>query len=167
MILFVQIAVINLGEDMNDTNTLIFINRSSYRIKIVKSIGLGFKMPSTIADETNLLNNHVSCELKKLKDINVVECINPEFRKGRLYRLTDKGVKLLDDVKYEPYVRFPEEDSEEDSKSSKNKSKKRKSRKKSKSSNNKSKKRKSSKKAKSSNNKSKKRKSGKKAKSSK
>ena len=38
------------------------------------------------------MQNHISNTLKELKDHELVECINnPEVRKGRLYRLTDKG----------------------------------------------------------------------------
>lgn len=35
--------------------------------------------------------NHISKVLAELKAHELVECINPEVRKGRLYRLTDKG----------------------------------------------------------------------------
>ena len=34
--------------------------------------------------------------LKELKEAEVVECINEEARKGRLYRLTDWGDKIAE-----------------------------------------------------------------------
>ena len=40
----------------------------------------------------------MSFTLKQLQEHDLVECINPEVRKGRLYRLTDKGEKLLDKI---------------------------------------------------------------------
>ena len=75
-----------------------YINKSSYRLKIVKSIDTGFKMPKTISIETGLLLNHVSYVLKLLRENDVVECINPDAKKGRLYRLTEMGLKSLDEL---------------------------------------------------------------------
>lgn len=50
--------------------------------------------PSKIAKNSGIRLNHISKVLKDLKDNNIVECINPEVRKGKLYRLTDKGEKI-------------------------------------------------------------------------
>lgn len=88
------------GDVMDRDELLEYINRSSYRVKIVKSIGTGFKMPKAISDETGLLGNHVSGVLKKLRDNNVAVCINPDARKGRLYKLTDEALDILGDVRY-------------------------------------------------------------------
>ena len=79
---------------------LVYINRSSYRVKIIKSIGRGIMMPKGIADDTGLLLNHISYVLKSLKARNLVVCINPEFRKGRMYKLTPEALELLDYVEY-------------------------------------------------------------------
>lgn len=37
--------------------------------------------------------------LSELKAHDLVECINPEVREGRLYRLTDKGEEIVDKIK--------------------------------------------------------------------
>ena len=37
--------------------------------------------------------------LSELKAHELVECINPEVRKGRLYRLTDKGEEVVKNLK--------------------------------------------------------------------
>ena len=37
--------------------------------------------------------------LKELKEVGVAECINPEVRKGRLYRLTDLGDEIANNLK--------------------------------------------------------------------
>ena len=37
--------------------------------------------------------------LAELKAYELVECINPEVRKGRLYRLTDKGEEVVKNLK--------------------------------------------------------------------
>lgn len=39
--------------------------------------------------------NHISNVLRQLKDHELVECINLEVKKGRLYRLTEKGNELF------------------------------------------------------------------------
>lgn len=42
--------------------------------------------------------NHISATLRQLKEHELIECINPEVKKGRLYRLTYKGEKLVDNL---------------------------------------------------------------------
>ena len=41
----------------------------------------------------------VSKVLSELKSKEIVECINEEARKGRLYRLTDTGKDVLETIK--------------------------------------------------------------------
>ena len=53
-----------------------YVEISKYREKTLKSIG-----------------NNV-----KLKSKEIVECINEEARKGRLYRLTDTGKEVLESI---------------------------------------------------------------------
>ena len=48
-------------------------------------------IPSQIAKNSGIRTNHISKVLSELKAHELVECINPEVRKGRLYRLTEKG----------------------------------------------------------------------------
>ena len=52
-------------------------------------------MPSEIANDAEIFQNHISNTLRQLKEHGLVECINPEVKKGRLYRLTDKGEKIV------------------------------------------------------------------------
>jgi predicted transcriptional regulator len=72
-----------------------YINRSQYRIKVMKSLDGEVKIPSEIANDTEIFQNHISNTLRQLKEHELVECINPEVRKGRLYRLTDKGDEIV------------------------------------------------------------------------
>lgn len=72
-----------------------YVNKSSYRVRVLKSIGDDVKMPRDIASESGILPNHISNVLKQLRDNDIVECINPEVRKGRLYRLSDDGLNIL------------------------------------------------------------------------
>ena len=68
-----------------------YVNVSKYRIKVIKSLEGDVKIPTVIAKDTGIRTNHISKILAELKAHDLVECINPEYRKGRLYRLTDKG----------------------------------------------------------------------------
>ena len=85
---------------MNESKELLkevrYVEMSGYRTRVLKSLEKGVKIPSGIAKDTEILTNHISVVLKQLKDYELVECINPEVRKGRLYRLTDKGRKVLE-----------------------------------------------------------------------
>lgn len=51
-----------------------------------------------IAKDTGIVQNHISNTLRQLKEHDLVECINPEVRKGRLYRLTDEGEEIVDKI---------------------------------------------------------------------
>ena len=76
---------------------LSFVKASSYRKKVLKSLGHP-KTPTQIADELKIHRNNISNTLKELKQYGLVECINPEVRKGKLYRLTDKGEKISKNI---------------------------------------------------------------------
>lgn len=82
-----------------DEEVVKYINRSTYRVRTLKAIDNKVKMPKDIAKDSGILQNHISNVLRELKDKNVVECLNPNRRKGRLYRLTDDGLEILDNLK--------------------------------------------------------------------
>lgn len=68
-----------------------YVQISKYREKVMMSLEGEVKIPSQIAKDSDIRVNHISKVLSELKAHELVECINPEVRKGRLYRLTDKG----------------------------------------------------------------------------
>ena len=72
-----------------------FVGRSKYRQKVMKSLEAYPKMPSELARDAEIANNHISNTLKQLAEHGLVECLNPEVRKGRLYRLTDRGEEVV------------------------------------------------------------------------
>lgn len=76
-----------------------YVQISKYRTKTMKALEGNVKIPSAIARDSGIRTNHISKVLSELKSHDLVECINPEVRKGRLYRLTETGedvVKNLD-----------------------------------------------------------------------
>ena len=72
-----------------------YVQISSYRAKVMKSLEGDVKIPSQIAKDSDIRVNHISKVLSELKAHELIECINPEVRKGRLYRLTDKGEDIV------------------------------------------------------------------------
>lgn len=84
------------NEDISDElwKSIGYVKSSKYRTKVIKSLAGDTKIPTQIAKDTDILPNHMSATLKQLKEHELVECINPEVRKGRLYRLTEKGEDL-------------------------------------------------------------------------
>ena len=61
----------------------------------MKSLEDDVKIPSKIAEDSEIRQNHISKVLAELKAHELVECINPEVRKGRLYRHTEKGNQIV------------------------------------------------------------------------
>ncbi|MEE0938206.1 transcriptional regulator [Methanobrevibacter sp.] len=72
-----------------------YVNISTYRTKVMKALENEVKIPSIIAKDSGIRTNHISKVLAELKAHELVECINPEVRKGRLYRHTEKGSQIV------------------------------------------------------------------------
>ena len=79
-----------------DEQTFEFVKRSTYRQRVLKSLEGNVLMPTEIAKLNNIKTNHVSKVLSELKSKELIELVNPEARKGRLYRLTDDGDEIID-----------------------------------------------------------------------
>ena len=73
-----------------------YVNSSSHRSLVLNDINTSIKTPKTIATETGLRPNYVSKVLKDFKVEGIVVCINEEARKGKLYELTELGLKIFD-----------------------------------------------------------------------
>ena len=82
-----------------DEDVVKYVNKSSYRVRALKAIGEDVKMPKEIANDSGILQSHISNVLRELKDKGVVECLNPEVRKGRLYRVSKDSLDILDNLK--------------------------------------------------------------------
>ena len=76
-----------------------YVQISSYRKKVMKSLDGEVLIPTQIAKNSEIRPNHISKVLTELKAHELVECINPEVRKGRLYRLTSKGDEIVKNIK--------------------------------------------------------------------
>lgn len=71
-----------------------YVKVSSYRHKTVKTLQNKIKIPTEIARDTGINKSHVSKVLRELKESGIVECMNEEARKGRIYRLTEIGEEI-------------------------------------------------------------------------
>lgn len=64
---------------------------SKYRERVVEYLKWNYGMPTEIAFNTGIRQNHISKVLSELREVGILECINPEKRKGRIYQLTELG----------------------------------------------------------------------------
>lgn len=63
-----------------------YVHISKYLAKTMKSLDGEVLIASQIAKNSGIMTKHISKVLSELKAHELVECINPEVRKGRLYR---------------------------------------------------------------------------------
>jgi len=71
-----------------------FIIASEYRKKVVLSLLEGPRTPKQIAMAVNLYLSHVSKTLNELQDHEIVKCLTPDLKRGRIYELTTEGKEL-------------------------------------------------------------------------
>ena len=67
------------------------IEKSSFskenKIKTIKKL-------NKIAKDIGIRPNHISMTLNQLKNKQLIKCINEEAKKGRIYKLTEKGEEI-------------------------------------------------------------------------
>ncbi|CDI04948.1 helix-turn-helix domain-containing protein [Candidatus Nitrosotenuis uzonensis] len=75
-----------------------YIKASSYRYKIIKALEGRKLTPKDLAKETSIPLSHVSNTLAELLDKELVVCLTPKLKKGRLYDLTKESMKAVNDL---------------------------------------------------------------------
>ena len=75
------------------------MNISSYRVRAIKALEQENKTPTQIAKDSDIRVNHISKVLKELKECGVVECLNEQDRKNKIYKLTDLGHEITNNLK--------------------------------------------------------------------
>ncbi len=68
---------------------------SKYKRKILYYLSKGAATPKQISIGTDIRINHVSNYLIRLGDSELVKCLNPDAKMGRLYELTKKGEEIF------------------------------------------------------------------------
>jgi len=72
------------------------LKNSNYRKRILGSLSdVKYLTPSEIAEKTKIRLNHVSNFLKDLKDNSLIVCLNDEEKRGRLYKITGLGERVI------------------------------------------------------------------------
>lgn len=81
---------------MDDYDEYAWVKSSEYREQILLSLASKPKPPKDMAEETGYYLSHVSNTLSDLRDHELVECLTPNRRKGRLYAPTDEGEAIIE-----------------------------------------------------------------------
>ncbi|MGC8936728.1 MAG: ArsR family transcriptional regulator [Candidatus Methanomethylicaceae archaeon] len=68
-----------------------FVIASNYRVRVVNSLLQSPKTPKQISKQVGIHLSHVSKTLSELAGEGIVDCVNPNMKKGRVYRLTELG----------------------------------------------------------------------------
>ena len=74
------------------------IKASSYRLKVLNALKEREKIPTELSKELNIKISHISRALSELEGLELVECLNPELRKGKIYSVTKKGREVVRNV---------------------------------------------------------------------
>ena len=75
-----------------------YVLSSTYRQKIVLSLKKGPKTPKQISIESRLRLSHVSSTLKDLSNSDIVKCLTPDLKKGKIYGLTEDGKEIAEKI---------------------------------------------------------------------
>lgn len=75
-----------------------YVIASNYRKKVLQALKEKALTPNTISEKTGIYPTHVSTTLKELSKMNIVVCLTPKLKKGRLYTLTKEGKEILNSI---------------------------------------------------------------------
>jgi predicted transcriptional regulator len=84
--------------DEEDWKKIGYILASTYRRKIILALKDRPLTPKQLSQICGIRIGHISNILKGLKEQNLVKCLNPSARKGRLYAITEEGETILTSI---------------------------------------------------------------------
>lgn len=87
-----------LTENSNHIDALAYVKRSKNRQEVVKLLSTLTLTPAEITEKMDVRFSLVSAILADLKNKDVVVCLNENEKKGRLYKLTDVGLAICDEL---------------------------------------------------------------------
>jgi len=79
-------------------NLVGFILASKNRINILQYLNNNSALPSQISKKFNIPMGHTSNLLKGLQNKNLVKCLNPDLKKGRIYTITKLGSEINQNI---------------------------------------------------------------------
>ena len=74
------------------------IKSSEWRFKVLKILKENMKTPSELSKEANISSSHISEVIKDLREMKLIECKNPNLRKGKIFSITNLGKEILKEV---------------------------------------------------------------------
>ncbi len=83
---------------MNDWDLISFVKSSDKRLRILSLLKNSVFTPSDISTNLSIPISHVSSTLSELMENRIVICLTPERRKTKLFKITDKGLKVLSKI---------------------------------------------------------------------
>lgn len=73
-------------------DSISFVKSSKYRFKVLNALNKRELLtPKEISNFVTIRQNHVSMTLTELSNNNLVQCVNAESKRGRLYQITKLG----------------------------------------------------------------------------
>lgn len=75
-----------------------YVSTSKRRISVITSLKGNPMTPKQVAESTDIRLNHVSNVLSELSEESLVKCVNPDRKRGRVYKLTKIGDKVAEKV---------------------------------------------------------------------
>ena len=78
-----------------DDDVLGYLKSSTYRMKVLKKLKEGFATPSDISSDFDVKLSQISRTLSELEKMGLIMCTTPQRRKGRIYRISEKGLNIL------------------------------------------------------------------------
>ncbi len=71
------------------------VHSSTYRTKILKLLGEGFKTPTKLMNDSKIKLSHVSRALRQLEELKLIKCLTPQARKSKMFKITELGKEIL------------------------------------------------------------------------
>jgi len=78
-------------------NLVSFVGRGSVRKKVLRALSKP-NSPTGLARQLDIERSTISRAILALEEKGLVECLTPDERMGRYYRITETGKKVLDVV---------------------------------------------------------------------
>ncbi len=84
---------------MVDDEVLIFFARSKLRLQVLKALGDKPQIASFLAGRLGKHREVISRIFLDLQEVGLAKCSNPESPSFRYYKITEKGVMVLSELK--------------------------------------------------------------------
>ena len=75
-----------------------YVLASRYRKIVLKFLLEGPRTPTQIANESGCNVSHISRSLRELEKRNLIKCLTPARRKGKIYSITKLGINVAKEI---------------------------------------------------------------------